>query len=159
MSLLTFPIIDPHIHQWDPYHTPHEASMAVKILGRFPGFLDKIVRATKPRAMVETVGLTEYVLSPYLPQNYALDCSPFSVDAVVHIEANWHDHDGLGVVGETRWVAGLPFGKGSPKLGAIVGTADLRHYFVVSVAWRRIILTPAFSRGANAPGFMWIRPS
>jgi predicted TIM-barrel fold metal-dependent hydrolase len=124
MSLLTFPIIDPHIHQWDPYHTPHEASMAVKILGRFPGFLDKIVRATKPRAMVETVGLTEYVLSPYLPQNYALDCSPFSVDAVVHIEANWHDHDGLGVVGETRWVAGLPFGKGSPKLGAIVGTAD-----------------------------------
>ncbi|ENU16476.1 Uncharacterised protein [Acinetobacter lwoffii] len=30
MQQLPFPIIDPHIHQWDPYNTPHAAALTVE---------------------------------------------------------------------------------------------------------------------------------
>lgn len=124
MTSLPFSIIDPHIHQWDPYHTPHKAALAVKLFGNFPSILDRVARIAIPKATLDTIGLTDYALSPYLPKNYAQDCSPFDVEAIVHIEANWHHQHDLGVVEETRWVAQLPFGQHSPKLGAIVGKAD-----------------------------------
>ncbi|MCY1400586.1 Amidohydrolase [compost metagenome] len=124
MNSLSFAIVDPHIHQWDPYTTPHRAGLAVRLLGRHPRLLERVVRATQPRATLDTVGLTDHVLAPYRPENYAADCSAYSVEAVVHIEAGWHQHRDFGVVGETRWVAGLPFGADKPRLGAIIGTAD-----------------------------------
>ena len=36
MQHLDFALIDPHIHQWDPYNTPHAAALAVKLLGKHP---------------------------------------------------------------------------------------------------------------------------
>jgi predicted TIM-barrel fold metal-dependent hydrolase len=123
-TLLPFSIIDPHIHQWDPYHTPHQAALAVKLLGRFPRVLDRVARLATPQPTVDSLGLTDYALAPYLPQDYAQDCAPFHVEAVVHVEADWHHQRGLGPVEETRWIAQLPFGQHSPNLGAIVGKAD-----------------------------------
>ncbi|AXI03288.1 amidohydrolase family protein [Aquirhabdus parva] len=125
MSVLSFPIIDPHIHQWNPYHTPHKAALLVKLLGRFPRLMDRTARLALPQATIDFIGLTEGALSPYLPANYMKDSAPFAVEAVVHIEADWHHHHGLGVVEETAWVSKLPFGHGhTPKLGAIIGKAD-----------------------------------
>ena len=124
-TLLQFPIIDPHIHQWDPYHTPHRAAFGVKVLGRFPHVLDRAVKLVLPKAKLDSLGLNDHVLKPYLPTNYAEDCAPFHVEAVVHVEADWHHQKGLGPVEETRWIAQLPFGQHGPRLGAIVGKANL----------------------------------
>jgi len=121
---LPFSIVDPHIHQWDPYHTPHQAALAVKLLGRFPRVLDRVAQLGAPQATIDTIGLTDYTLAPYLPENYVQDCSPFDVETIVHVEADWHHQHGLGVVEETRWISQLPFEQQNLKLGAIVGKAD-----------------------------------
>ncbi len=42
MQHLDFALIDPHIHQWDPYNTPHAAALAVKLLGKHPVWLRKL---------------------------------------------------------------------------------------------------------------------
>ena len=49
MQTLDFAIVDSHIHQWDPYNTPHAASLAVKLLGKHPYLLDKMMRLVKPQ--------------------------------------------------------------------------------------------------------------
>ncbi len=63
---LNFPIIDPHIHQWDPYHTPHAAALAVKLFGKHPRLLDRMVRLLNPKPIIETIGLTEHITAPHL---------------------------------------------------------------------------------------------
>ena len=124
---LSFPIIDPHIHQWDPYHTPHAAALAVKLFGKHPRLLDRMVRLLNPKPIIETIGLTEHITAPYLPAHYKQDIAYYQVEQVVHIEAGWHEHKGTGVVNETRFVAGLPFQAHDLALGAIVATADPRR--------------------------------
>lgn len=126
MKATDFAIIDPHLHQWDPYHTPHSAALLVRALGKYPKVMDKVVRLVKPKPLIESLGLTQHALSPYLPEHYKKDLGDFSVDQVVHIEANWHHHKGLGVVEETAWINQLKFKDYGLKLGAIVGTADPR---------------------------------
>ncbi|RYY80160.1 MAG: amidohydrolase [Moraxellaceae bacterium] len=128
MSLIEFPIVDPHIHQWDPYHTPHRAALLVKLLGKEPHLMDQLARTAMPKPLVSTLGLMDYALAPYLPADYAADLQgahgAYQVEQVVHIEASWHDHKGNGVVGETRWVKQLPFEQHGIRLGGIVATAD-----------------------------------
>lgn len=124
---LNFPIIDPHIHQWDPYHTPHAAALAVKLFGKHPRLLDHMVRLLNPKPIIETIGLTEHITAPYLPTHYKQDIAHYQVEQVVHIEAGWHEHKGTGVVNETRFVASLPFQAHNLALGAIVATADPRR--------------------------------
>lgn len=124
MEELGFSIIDPHIHQWDPYHTPHSAAVLVKALGKYPAVMDRVVRLVKPKPLLETLGTTQYALNPYLPAHYQKDSSLFPVESVVHVEANWHHHKGLGVVEETNWIKQLDFNRHGLKLGAIVAAAD-----------------------------------
>ena len=127
MQNLGFALIDPHIHQWDPYHTPHAAALAVKLLGKHPFLLDKMVRLVKSKDLIDTVGLTTHITRPYLPQDYKKDLAHYTVEQVVHIEASWADHKGKGVVGETRFIDSLPFDEVGIKLGGIVATADPMH--------------------------------
>ena len=68
MQDLGFNFIDSHIHQWDPLNTPHSARMAVKVFGRYPAVLDKVIRPVKPKELIESLGQTVYVTSPYLPR-------------------------------------------------------------------------------------------
>ena len=124
MNQLDFAIIDPHIHQWDPYHTPHSAALLVKALGQYPSLMDKIIRLVKPKPLLDTLGHTEHVLSPYLPRHYREDLGSINVESVIHVEANWHHHKGFGVVEETRWLNQLDFAKHDLRLAAIVATAD-----------------------------------
>ncbi|CAB1214214.1 amidohydrolase family protein [Acinetobacter bouvetii] len=126
MQKLDFAIIDAHIHQWDPYNTPHAAALAVKLLGKHPYLLDKVMRMVKPDDLIETLGLTNHVTSPYLPENYVQDLGHYQVEQVVHVEASWHKDKGKGVIGETRFIESLPFHAETVKLGGIVATADPR---------------------------------
>mgnify|MGYP001028649485 CR=1 FL=1 len=126
MEELGFSIIDPHIHQWDPYHTPHSAALLVKALGKYPAVMDRVVRLVKPKPLLATLGITRYALNPYLPMHYQQDSALFPVESVVHVEANWHHHTGFGVVEETNWIKQLDFDRHGLKLGAIIAAADPR---------------------------------
>ena len=126
MNHLDFPIVDAHIHQWDPYNTPHAAALAVKLFGKRPKLLDKVVRLAQPKALVESAGKTEHLTAPYLPEHYKKDCGHFDVNQVIHVEANWHHHKGKGVVEETQFIESLKFKESQLNLSAIVATADPR---------------------------------
>ena len=126
MQALDFAIIDAHIHQWDPYTTPHTAALAVKLLGKHPYLLDKAVRMMNADDLIETLGLTHHVTAPYLPEHYVEDIGHYEVEQVVHVEASWHKNKGKGVIGETRFIESLPFNAKTVKLGGIVATADPR---------------------------------
>ncbi len=132
IPLLDFPIVDPHIHQWDPYTTPHRAALLVKLLGKYPVLMDKVAKIAMPRPLVNMLGLSDYALAPYLPKHYAQDINDaasigYNIAQVVHVEAGWHDHHGAGVVEETRWIKRLPFSQQNIVLGGIVATADFKH--------------------------------
>lgn len=152
MNLINFAITDPHIHQWNPYTTPHSAALLVKLLGKYPQLMDKTVRLVKPKALLETLGLTENALNPYMPADYARDCasecardgSTYTVDTVVHVEADWHEHRGAGVVNETRWVSQLDFAAQGMHLGGIVGTADVRASYFPKVLKKHQAASPKF---------------
>lgn len=127
MNQLDFGIIDAHIHQWDPYNTPHAAALAVKIFGKSPYLLDKVARLSTPKNLLQSLGQTAHITSAYLPENYKHDAGRYTIEQVVHVEANWHDHKGKGVVGETEFVKSLPFKQQNIQLGAIIATADPRE--------------------------------
>lgn len=126
MNQLDFDIVDAHLHQWDPYNTPHAAGLAVKLFGKYPLILDKMVRLAKPKDLIDTLGLTEFVTAPYLPADYKKDLGHFTTSDLVHIEANWHKQKGFGVVGETQFIESLPFGESRLKLSGLIATADPR---------------------------------
>lgn len=117
-------VIDAHIHQWNPFTTPRVTSGPAKILRRAP-FLRPALMRLFPAATREFIGDPRYLLNPYLPADYRVDGAPAQVGTIVHVEAGWHGKGPLGPVGETEWVAALPFGvDGAPRLGAIVANAD-----------------------------------
>lgn len=123
---IPFAIIDPHIHQWDPYTTPHAAALAVKLFGKHPKLLDKMVRLIKPKDVINTIGLTEHLTAPYLPTNYKQDLGQYQVEKIVHVEASWHQQKGFGPINETLFIQNLPFSEQGIQLGGIVATADPR---------------------------------
>jgi predicted TIM-barrel fold metal-dependent hydrolase len=121
-----FPIIDAHLHQWDPRSTPREATPLVRILGRWPDTMHAVARMGTSAATRDGVGRFDHVLAPYLPADYVSDVLPYAVEGVVHVEAGWHDRGAFGAVDETRWVARLPLdGTTGPRLLGIVAGADL----------------------------------
>lgn len=124
MTDLNFPIVDPHIHQWDPWTTPRRVSALVKLLRgrRLP--MELAARLLFPKRTLEGVGKIDYVVNPYLPAQYGSDTGQFTVSHIVHVEAGWDDHSPMGPVGETEWVAGLDCAAGGFELGAIVAAAD-----------------------------------
>ncbi|POM23626.1 Amidohydrolase [Actinomadura rubteroloni] len=120
-------IVDPHVHQWDPLTTTRAGSGRARLLRRVPR-VPRGLRRVVPRADREFLGDPHHVLKPYLPGTYARDLGGLPVGTVVHIEAAWPAREHLGTVAETRWVAGLPFGRdGAPRLGGIVVHVDPRR--------------------------------
>ncbi|MUL62977.1 amidohydrolase [Mycobacterium sp. CBMA 234] len=119
-------VIDPHIHQWDPYATPRHVSGKARLLRPIPR-IPRVMRYVSPQADREFIGDPHHILKPYLPGDYRRDADELPVGAVVHIEAGWKTSAHAEAVDETRWVSALPFGiNGAPRLGAIVAHADPR---------------------------------
>ncbi|MCW2867833.1 MAG: hypothetical protein JWR20_2021 [Marmoricola sp.] len=119
-------VVDPHVHQWDPFTTPRHSSRQARLLRplpRVPRWFGRLA----PRADREFVGDPHHVMKPYLPADYRRDAGPVPVAEIVHVEAAWLGDDPMSSVEETRWVTGLPFGQdGAPELGAVVAHVDPR---------------------------------
>ena len=119
-------MIDPHIHQWDPFTTPREQSRMARLFRPFPR-VPKWMQVLAPKIDREFVGDPNHAIKPYLPANYQADAGVLPVTKVVHIEAAWASEEPMGFVEETRWVAALPFGQdGRPELAGIVVKGDPR---------------------------------
>jgi L-fuconolactonase len=119
-------IIDPHIHQWDPLTTERVQSKEARLVRALPR-IPRFMGALASKVDREFVGHPHHVLKPYLPDTYRGDTGSVPVQKVVHIEAEWPAENPLDSVGETQWLASLPFGRdGLPDLGAIVVSADPR---------------------------------
>ena len=123
-------IIDAHIHQWDPFTTPREASRLAPLYKRAPRLMERLLPLALDQGTREVVRTAQYAARPYLPADYAADVAGtvdavgVAVDAAVHVQCGWHHGDPSE---ETAWLDGLPFGKdGYPALAAIIGEADPR---------------------------------
>lgn len=120
-------IVDPHIHQWDPFTTPRIVSREARLLRHVPR-VPRWLATLQPRSKGEFVRDPHHLLKPYLPADYRTDAASVPVTSVVHIESEtWATTATWDVVDETRWVAGLGWGtNGAPELGGIVVNADPR---------------------------------
>lgn len=123
-------IVDAHIHQWDPFTTPREASRLAPLYQRAPRLFERLLPVLLPQPKRELVRTAQHVARPYLPADYARDVAGaveavgVPVEAAIHVQAGWHGPD---QAGETAWLETLPFGAdGHPGLAAIVGNADPR---------------------------------
>lgn len=123
-------IIDTHIHQWDPFTTPREASRLAPLYRRAPRLLERLAPVILDKGTWEMVRTVQHAGQPYLPSDYAADVAAtvgavgVLVEAAVHVQCGWHAPDQSE---ETAWLDGLPFGTdGNPALAAIVGNADPR---------------------------------
>lgn len=118
---LGFPIVDPHIHLWDPGSTPREVTPAVKLFG----WNDRLLRALGPRlfpkSALDFVGVIDHVMAPYLPGTYRRDTGGWAVRGYVYVQAGWKEKGALGPVGETRWAEAI----GGRDMLGIVGEARL----------------------------------
>ena len=135
-------VIDPHIHQWNPYNTPRHVTTIARVLRPLP-HIPHLVTRIVPQSDREFVGDPNFVLKPYNPADYRRDASELPVTAVVHVEAAWTGNANLDAVDETRWVAALPFGRGdAPALAGIVVHADPRWSDVAAVLDAHIAASP-----------------
>jgi len=119
------PILDAHVHQWDPRGTPREVTTAVKLLGWSPRLLDKVLRVAIPKPLIDFVGKADHALADYLPADLRQDWAGHAsrLEGVVHVQAGWKAKSHRGVVDETRWLERIdPKGE---TIRAIVGAAHL----------------------------------
>ena len=123
----SFDIIDPHIHLWDPKHTPRIATPFVKLLGWNRELLHTVPQLVLPAAVREFVGRPDHLVAPYLPPDYAAEHGHHRVTGYVYVEASWAGRGRLAQADETRWVEALArrHDAEGPRLHAIVAAADL----------------------------------
>lgn len=123
------PIIDPHIHLWDPRSTPRPASPFVRLFGWNRGLLRAAPRWLLPEATREFVGRTDYLTDAYLPPDYAADHGAHEIEGYVYVEASWTGRGRWAQADETRWVEQVAQRTDAegPRLVAIVAAADLRR--------------------------------
>ncbi len=123
------PIIDPHIHLWDPRNTPRPATPFLKLLGWNRDLLRAVPPLVLPRATRDFIGRPDYLLSPYLPPDYAEDHGHHEVAGYVFVEASWTGKGRLAAADETRWIEGIArqHDADGPQLLGIVAAADLRR--------------------------------
>jgi len=170
-------IIDTHIHQWDPFTTPREASRLAPLFRRSPRLLGALAPVLLDKGVRDLILTPEHVAQPYLPETLrddvtgAVESVGVRVESVIHVEADWQSDD---PAEETAWVEALPFGvDGRPGLAAIVGHADPRkpglaalldRHQTASTRFRgiRCMATwhddPKVKRWADGPGLLTSRP-
>ncbi|WP_280486187.1 aldolase/citrate lyase family protein [Nocardia farcinica] len=123
MDLSDLRIIDAHIHQWDPLATPRDFSHLARLFRYLPVPIHLAAKLAR-RSDREFVGDPTAYAHPYLPADYRADAVGVPVAGVAHIEVDWSNTGPTAKADETRWVASLPFGVDTPRLTAILGSAD-----------------------------------
>ncbi|MFI2478139.1 amidohydrolase family protein [Nocardia xishanensis] len=123
MDLAGLRVIDAHIHQWDPLTTPRDFSNLARLFKYLPVPIGLATRLA-PRRDREFVGGPTAYVHPYLPADYRTDAVGVPVESIVHVEVEWTGSGPTAKADETRWVASLPFGVDTPRLGAVIGSAD-----------------------------------
>lgn len=118
------PVLDAHVHFWDPRTTPRAVSGAVKLFGWNRWLMRTVAPRLFPRAAREFVGHTEHVMSAFLPDALGAEQAGVDVRGVVHVQAGWMGKGPLGSADETRWVDALT---GAPRVLGIVGHAALEE--------------------------------
>jgi L-fuconolactonase len=128
---IPFPIVDPHVHLWDPRNTPRPASPFVRVLGRWPNLMRRVAWGVLPAPVLGFLGRPDNMIAPHLPADVRDAAAPLQVEAIVHIETDWTGREGP--AGETRWLAGLPYAAAGMRLGAAVAHADLTSKHLAAV--------------------------
>lgn len=141
-------IIDTHVHQWDPFTTPREASRLAPLHRRSPRLLGALFPLLVDKGARDLVLTPEHVATPYLPETLRDDVTGtvetvgVRVESVVHVEADWQSGD---PAEETTWLETLPFEvDGRPALAAIVGHADPRKPDIAAVLDRHLAASSRF---------------
>ncbi|HEX6248347.1 MAG TPA: hypothetical protein VFZ64_10790, partial [Nocardioidaceae bacterium] len=68
-------IVDGHVHQWDPFTTPREASKFAPLYRRVPGLFERLMPVLVSRDKRDLVRTAAHVARPYLPSTYAADAA------------------------------------------------------------------------------------
>lgn len=124
-----FPIVDPHIHQWDLTNTPRMLSLPKKLLGWNKTIYESVLNMGAKKADRDYVGKVDYVAYDYLPEDYDLDAAALNISHIVHVEAKWMGKKPIDMANETLWLDQLFSEENNAtdiKLGGIVGYAELR---------------------------------
>jgi L-fuconolactonase len=115
------PIIDAHIHLWDPRTTPRTVSPLVRTVGFSPALLRAATRRFAPADALSFIGSPDHVLAPFLPGTWLHEADGADVRGFVHVQADWRARTSMGQVGESRWLEQLC----GRDLLAVVGRVDL----------------------------------
>lgn len=115
------PIVDAHIHLWDPRTTPRTVSPLVKTLGWNERLLERATRRLSPTVKTDFFGKLDGILNPYLPGTWWNESVAAGERSFVHVQADWQGRGVMGPVGETRWLDQMC----GSDLKAIVGRASL----------------------------------
>ena len=135
-------VIDPHIHQWDPFTTRRHTSALARAFRPLP-HVPRAMRRVAPQTDREFIGHPHHALKRYLPLDYRADASEVSVATVVHVECDWPRPERRDSVEETRWLSTLPFGRdGAPQLGALVVHVDPRFDDAGSILDEHLDVSP-----------------
>lgn len=125
----SLPILDAHIHLWDPRRNPRPATPFVKLLGWHPELLRAAPRLLLPSATRAFIGRPDYLVAPYLPPDYAADVGHHDVTGYIYVEASWAGRRRMAQADETRWIESVArqYDRLGPSLRGIVAAADLRR--------------------------------
>jgi predicted TIM-barrel fold metal-dependent hydrolase len=115
------PIIDSHVHFWDPRTTPRTVSPVVKLLGWNERLLHSVGLRLFPKDARNFVGIPNHVMRAYLPSELAHEQRDVNAHGFVHVQAGWHGRGELCGADETRWLESL----GDARIRGIVGQATL----------------------------------
>lgn len=118
---VSIPILDPHIHLWDPRTTPRRVSPLSRTLSWSPTLLRRAAQRVFPGDALAFLGKPDYVLAPYLPGNWRHDHGAFDARSFMHVEAGWRGRGPLAEADETAWLEALCGG----ELVGVVGRASL----------------------------------
>jgi predicted TIM-barrel fold metal-dependent hydrolase len=135
------PIVDAHVHYWNPRNTPREVSPLVKLLGWNLGLTNWMAKRIFPEAAILFFATPKYLTKNYLPDDYNAEFETTNqVKGIVHVEANWTGKD---PVDETRWLESLQTNNASTILGIVSHvdlTLDLNSVEKILQSHKRLVL-------------------